>query len=1293
MGTKTEIVRIWWMRFIRLFRWMFLAVFLLVLALQPMLNTPYVGRRLLRLVNARIPGRISLSNQKISFWRGRFSCTDFSLFDEAGNVVFSAEKILVEPRLFSLLRRDIRFERIELTAPNLSLIVDSSGTSNIQRSFGLDQNDEKASDRPLHFMLRDGVIRRGRVQYASPSHEGYIDSLSGSVYLNTRYNDLSCNLISGPAGYESSQRSVMIDSLRLEADVVEGDINSVAISMRAENTAFDLSGSLYNLFDAQTVQGSMTGSLETDSLFLAEVSGQKMPFATYAVQADFDGTVDNPQISLAAQVHGKKTGYIRLNAMLADKIVHLDSLTLSKGDNRYVSASGQLDLGKVLPKEYYRADASLKPAAARWDLSGVFRENLAHPLAEGLLLQDINSDFSLQGEGLVFPDLTAEAVFGGGFQLNSTRSTKYVNARGSARLEGTVLHVDTLSLNDGTARLEGAGHWQIERDSLSADILLADIDLQKFSRFAGGEHPLKGLVSGRIDLAGRSAVPDVRVSMTARGAGYGDFRADSIALRAHRRAGDGRLKAKLLLIDTLTELHANCTIPLFEGNTNILRNAPVISAALSGDIATAEISEGLLAGQIRMDGAYTGALPGGTGFLDIQTDSLKTPVLDLRSLSMPLRLESGRISIDQGRMLLDSSGAVLLSGTVDSLKYLDLVLKGDDIRLEKIPILAEKKLAGRTDIVIQADSSIQNPFISARIGLDSLVYDDIYFDDSLALAADFYGDTLNASLSGPFQAHGLYTRAGAFEIQAMADSFNLAPFFHRYYDASFGGAFTGSLHAVGKNNRLDSLLVMVDDLGIQARRDEADTVQSQVAAVGNDSLLYRDDSLFLNRFDVVFGAGNQHISLTGALAGSGDMSLSAEGKMPLSRVEYFTDALDSVSGSLSLGLDVSGHFSDPFLQGRITLDEGRAYVPRTNQRIHNLSWDISFGDNYLIKPYVEGNIDQGEILVTGQATYDKYSLSGGSVTLRGEELPLRFPGSAEFVLDGGLKAAFGGERIGVSGYVDILEGYYYRDVDFLPGASSGGAGRQTAAVDLSDKERGIADLDITVHPRENIYVDNNLAFLEIKPDISITGTDHAVSAEGRAEVVSGEISYYNRNFTVTRGEIVFLNPRRLEVEVDITATARVRGYRITLTLTGNPEGRLDFSLLGESPDGRQIDDADIVSLLVTGYTRSELQSDDVGVREALVRQVQDLVNNMDRQYSGIDSVSFDFNSERGGTAISLSEELTRRLATAVELDVSEGESYTRATVILRLLENLSLKSFTDTEGHSGGEIEFELKGR
>jgi autotransporter translocation and assembly factor TamB len=226
-------------------------------------------------------------------------------------------------------------------------------------------------------------------------------------------------------------------------------------------------------------------------------------------------------------------------------------------------------------------------------------------------------------------------------------------------------------------------------------------------------------------------------------------------------------------------------------------------------------------------------------------------------------------------------------------------------------------------------------------------------------------------------------------------------------------------------------------------------------------------------------------------------------------------------------------------------------------------------------------------------------------------------------------------------------------------------------------------------------VDNNLANLQIAPDLKISGTLDRPILSGRAEVVEGEVIFRRKSFEVKRGVVDFINPYKIEPNLDIAAAADIREWQVSLSLSGPPD-QLVFKLSSNPPASEN----DILSLILLGRTSTELVKREGGggqsTRQMLATLVATAWGEDVKKRSGVDILEV----ETGGDGdqqsadrvqVTVGKKLSRRLTLKYEVESGSEELIQRAVSEYRFLEHLLASGFQDSKGGYGGELVFRIE--
>ena len=167
----------------------------------------------------------------------------------------------------------------------------------------------------------------------------------------------------------------------------------------------------------------------------------------------------------------------------------------------------------------------------------------------------------------------------------------------------------------------------------------------------------------------------------------------------------------------------------------------------------------------------------------------------------------------------------------------------------------------------------------------------------------------------------------------------------------------------------------------------------------------------------------------------------------------------------------------------------------------------------------------------------------------------------------------------LTGKVDVREAVWTRRYDVASELLAAG----TPAVAAASLGGGVR-YDVKVAAPGTLKIDNNLATLQARADLTLQGSYAAPVVLGRAEIDRGRVYFQGNTYVIRRGTIDFTNPQRLDPLFDIEAETRVRSYNVTLKVNGTLE-RVYPTLTSDPP----LSTVGILSLLA-GAEESTVES-------------------------------------------------------------------------------------------------------
>jgi hypothetical protein len=297
--------------------------------------------------------------------------------------------------------------------------------------------------------------------------------------------------------------------------------------------------------------------------------------------------------------------------------------------------------------------------------------------------------------------------------------------------------------------------------------------------------------------------------------------------------------------------------------------------------------------------------------------------------------------------------------------------------------------------------------------------------------------------------------------------------------------------------------------------------------------------------DALLTGDGSDLTLTGSadLLGAGPLALEARGAADLRALSALTGRLRG-RGSVRLTMDVAGTRREPRVAGAVDLEGASLRLRGFPQGVEAARGRVRFSESAAEIETLSGTVGGGSLEISGRASYGK-SPPSADVQMVGRRLALRYPEGLRSVVDADLRL-FGDEaRQWLSGSVDVRQAHYTRRYDLATELLAAAPARATAA-GLGEGVR----LDIRVRAPGTIQIDNNLTTLWARAEMTLQGTAEAPVATGRAEIDRGRIYFQGNTYTIRRGVIDFVNPRRTDPLFDIEAETTVRAYRVTLKVSG-----------------------------------------------------------------------------------------------------------------------------------------------
>ncbi len=872
-----------------------------------------------------------------------------------------------------------------------------------------------------------------------------------------------------------------------------------------------------------------------------------------------------------------------------------------------------------------------------------------------------------------------------------------------ARLEpdGEV-QLSSLELRNRDSRIAGSGTFsllqpdgRIKNDpEVKLDLTFEDLQIGDFQTIEN----LEGVFNGHLAVTGTAN----RLSA--------DLKLDQGRLRWQRyaprvsgrlRFHDDRLTVSRLQLatgDSSIELAGSAQIR--DPETGKWSANPILDIRLTSDGLRLEDFFGPYAGRVAARADVKGPLADLRGRFKLNGADLDLGVQTLDSVNLAGNLADRAIVVDRAEIAVAPGQQVTGSGRFDFDRHFQLSLDGSGIDLVHITALQKAyPVQGLLALDISGHGSLEHPVVSAGLRIAQPRFKQQAFDDfQVDLQLDGRDLNLAADLNFKVAAQA-DLGSGAFDLRADFDRTQLDPYLALGLGPLWNGRLSGSIRAAGNWNdiqRVDSQVALAD----------AVLLYNQVAVVTIDqfkaSLHDSELSVPGSRVKLVKD-GYIDIRATGNL--QKNVQVSADGRLALAALSPFSEVFSGADGDILLSAEARGPLDGLQWETDLEASQVDVVVPGLLQLVENINGRVHLTADSLRIESLTGKMGPGGFTVDGQVRLKELRPDRGRITFKANAMPVVWPDTLDMAVNGELNLTGSGETALLAGELTLVEGTYYQDVriDLFSTLSRLTEVKRAQPVpEITPKPQWMEQikLDIDVTYRNPLLVDNNLARLEIVPDLAVNGTLAKPVITGQARVVDGQLTYRRTAFEVTRGVIDFVNPYRIEPTLDIQARAKVRDWDITLALTG-PLDRLALQLSSDPPES----DSDILALLLVGRTSSEIRSGEGGSSQSPEQMLAGLAASEwgedIRKKTGLDILEVETGSngkEEDEAAedriqLTLGKRLSRRLTLKYEVEHGDGDTVQRAISEYRLLEHLLATGFQDSQGGYGGELLFRINFR
>ena len=865
-------------------------------------------------------------------------------------------------------------------------------------------------------------------------------------------------------------------------------------------------------------------------------------------------------------------------------------------------------------------------------------------------------------------------------------------AQGSIDEQGRV-QIPRLVLENQGSLIEGAGHLTLQDaggkfvsdPGLSFSLALTQMEPADFSL----HWPVDARLNGRLTLDGSLRRLNAALAL------------DKSVVRWKDRdflvQGAARWHDGVLTVDPLTLSKDASTLALKgavqwrDSLTRQWRKSPLVQAQLVSHNLHLENFDSNLKGTATAQARLNGPLEQLSGNFNVSAADLDLWGQPLHAATLSGRIADKTVFLDTLEFDVTADQTVAGSGRMGLDQQFMLTLDTSGVDLGHIPAVQRAyPVAGQMVLHIDGQGTVSNPALSAKMTirkprLDGRPWNDFVFDlqlrdQRLDVAAD-----LNFMLKTSARID-----SGMFELQANFDHADLSPYLALMGGATWNGQLTGQVQAAGNWRQLKDVRgqFIVDEAALGYQDLTVLRVKGLNARLRSGTL-----DLPATRLELLHEG---YLDLSASTDSDGQLRTSLNGRLPLAALAPFSDVLAESQGDVTIQAGSQGLMASMQWQAMVTFEGVGLVVPGIDQSVHDIHGSLRFSPGSVAVERLTGAMDGGQFTLAGQLALDGWIPKQGRLTFEAQALPLQWPETLDAVINAQLSLEAGAQGAVLGGRIVALEGSYHKDVrlNLFSAVTQTRRSRPAPGAARITGPLGDIRLDVAVTHRNPFLVDNNVARLEIAPDLKLTGTVARPVVSGRATVTEGDIIFRRKTFSVKRGVVDFVNPYKIEPRLDLSAEAQIRQWLVSLSVTGPPDA-LVFKLSSDPPESEN----DILSLILLGRTSAELNQGSSGgqtTQQMLAALVATAWGEDFKRQTGVDILEVETGAGQdaqstGNIQVTVGKHLSRRLTVKYEVASGSEEMVQRAVSEYRFLEHFLASGFQDNKGMAGGELLFRIE--
>lgn len=398
-------------------------------------------------------------------------------------------------------------------------------------------------------------------------------------------------------------------------------------------------------------------------------------------------------------------------------------------------------------------------------------------------------------------------------------------------------------------------------------------------------------------------------------------------------------------------------------------------------------------------------------------------------------------------------------------------------------------------------------------------------------------------------------------------------------------------------------------------------------------------------------------------------------------------------GRADANVSVEGTMDRPRITGRASVRGAEAHYADFPAGLSNVNGDFVFDRSRLLFDKVTADSGGGHLTLSGSVTYGegpmRYQVSAATSTVR-----IRYPAGMSWLAGGTIELSGTSDAALITGRVQVERLLFAEGVDvasFFASASDTSSGAGSSSPFLQN-----LTFDVEGRTKPGARIEWAGAHIDVDGDVRLRGTWDRPVLLGHIHLLGGEMPFRGNNFELTRGDINFANPFRLDPVLNVEATSTINQYQVTIDFSG-PASHLSLNYRSDPP----LPDSDIVALLAlgspgegSGLRSAPGSAQNYGATALLSEAISTGIGGRIEHLFGISSFRVDpfvagtATESNAAARVTIQEQVTRDLAITYSTNAATSNQYQLIQVEYQLKRGLSVEFLRDINGTYGFDIKW-----